>query len=476
MFLPGIEDLGSRIAVCLLVICAVGVAPAWGAPPQSQRETPVVKAYRAAGPAVVNISTTQLVRTRMGMLGGDIFDDIFPSPLTRQVPVQSLGSGVLIHPDGYVVTNAHVVQRAQEITVTLSDDRKFAATVLSTEPRHDLAVLKIDPKGKPLPFLPLGRSDDLMVGETVIAVGNSVGLSNTLTTGVISATNRTLSFKEGVEYAGLIQTDAPINPGNSGGPLLNIAGELIGINTAIRADAQNIGFAIAIDSLHAELPRLLDFERINRVVLGATVAPRRIEGRDTLVVTDVRTGTPAEGKLKSGDWIMAVNGKAATQMPQYACAMLQAAKDETVTFKLVRAGKDAAAAVKLQAKPRPDGAALAAKLMGVTLSPIDEALARRMRLALTSGLVVTEVEAASPAAELGLRAGDVLFQAGQLYVKDLDTLGMILEDAAPGDALRIGIVRGNMRAWATLRVRAAPTGPQKKTPKPPAAQSGETDI
>ncbi|MCE5279528.1 MAG: trypsin-like peptidase domain-containing protein [Planctomycetaceae bacterium] len=432
----------------------------------------MVKAYRAAGPAVVNISTTQLVRTRLGMFGGDIFDDIFPSPLTRQVPVQSLGSGVLIHPDGYVVTNAHVVQRAQEVTVTLADDRKFAATVLSTEPRHDLAVLKIDPKGQPLPFLPLGRSDDLMVGETVIAVGNPMGLASTVTTGVVSATNRTLTFKEGVEYAGLIQTDAPINPGNSGGPLLNIAGELIGINTAIRADAQNIGFAIAIDSLHAELPQLLDFERINRVVLGATVVPRRIDGRDTLVIADVRAGTPAEGKLKAGDWITAVNGRSATQMPQYACAMLQAGKDSAVTFAIVRAGNDISAVVTLQPKPRPDGAALAAKLLGVTLTGVDEDLARRLRLAVNSGLVVTHVEPGSPAAELGLRAGDVLFQAGQLYVKDLDTLGMILEDVTAGTALRIGIVRGNMRAWTTIRARGGATAP----PKPRAAPSGSGDT
>ena len=220
----------SLIAVACILIPAIPAAP--GAPP-SVRMTPAVRAYRKAGPAVVNISTTKIIRVRMGMFGSNLFDDVFPTPRIRRVPVKSLGSGFIIHPDGYLVTNAHVVLRADKITVTLSDKRKYSAAVISIDTRYDLAVLKIEPKKKEkFAYLPLGRSDDLMVGETVIAIGNPFGYANTVTTGVISAVDRTLNFGGDLKYTGLIQTDAPINPGSSGGPLLNIAGELIGVNTA----------------------------------------------------------------------------------------------------------------------------------------------------------------------------------------------------------------------------------------------------
>ena len=298
-----------------LAVCGVGDVLAQVATrPANPRLTPVVLAYRKARPAVVNISTKKLARAKFGLFGRDPFEDIFEdtlaSPLFRQVPVQSLGSGFLIHPNGYIVTNAHVVRRAQKITVTLADGSKYKALAISSDPDHDLAVLKINPlAGQQLAFLTLGRSDDLMVGETVIAIGNSMGYANSLTTGVISAIDRTMSFRDVVTIRGLIQTDAPINPGNSGGPLLNVKGELIGINTAIRADAQNIGFAIPIGRLAEELPHLLDFEGINRVIFGAVVVQRHGELEDELLVTEVRRGSPADGKLRVGDRIVALDGE-----------------------------------------------------------------------------------------------------------------------------------------------------------------------
>ncbi len=423
------------------------------------RVTPVVKAYRQAGPAVVNISTEKIERVRLGFFDRDLFADIFPdpfpSPFVRDVPVQSLGSGVIIHPDGFIITNAHVVRRAQKITVTLADQTKYDARVLSADAQHDLAVLKIDPSAGPLPRLPLGRSDDLMVGETVIAVGNPLGLASTVSVGVVSAVDRTLNFGPDVEYRHLIQTDAPINPGSSGGPLLNIRGELIGVNTAIRTDAQNIGFAIAVDSLTEQLGRLLDFQQINRVVFGAEVrrAPRGDGTGEDVIVSAITPGSPAEGKLVVGDRILAVNDRPVGQIADYTCAMLGMQADQPVTFRIARAGTERTVQVLITARPKPDGRALAAKFLGLTVRPVTPELAAELRLPMSRGLLVVGVEEASPAHRLGVQLQDVLFQVDQFYVKNLDELGMALESVHSGQGLMIGVARGNMRVLGKVTAR-----------------------
>ena len=432
-------------------------------PDGDPRVTPVVRAYRRTCPAVVNISTRKIITSRWGMFDSGLFDEIFPSPFVRRVPVQSLGSGFVIHPGGYIVTNAHVVSRAQEITVAFADKSQCSARIISTDQAHDLAVLKIDAKGKALAHLPLGRSDDVMVGEAVIAVGNPMGYSSSVTTGVVSATDRTLEFRGGVTYSGLIQTDAPINPGSSGGPLLNIKGELIGINTAIRADAQNIGFAIPVDKLAEELVELLDFERINRVVFGARVVQEHGEKDDHLAVTLVREGTPAAGKLRAGDRIVAMDGRAVRQIPAFTCAMLAVAPGAPVRLGCLRDGRTIEVTLTLQAKPKPDGNALARGLFGMTLRPITPELAGRLRLAVGSGLLVVGVDAGRPAHAIGIALKDVLFQVGRYYVKDLDTLGVTLEDVQPGQTVRVGIVRGSIATWVQLR--AAPAD-QDAAPRP----------
>ncbi len=227
------------------------------------RRTPVVRVFDAAKDAVVNISTRRLVNARSRFFGyrDDPFDDIFISPFRRRnVAIQSLGSGFLIHPDGYIVTNEHVVRRATKITVFGADGVSHPARVIATDAEHDLAILKMDrPDGQPLAALPLGRSDDLMIGETVVAIGNPKGYRHSVTSGVISALNRELAFNGNVKYTGLIQTDASINPGNSGGPLLNVNAEVIGINTAIygpHADFSGTGFAIPVDRAKAFLAQV----------------------------------------------------------------------------------------------------------------------------------------------------------------------------------------------------------------------------
>lgn len=444
------------IFATLFLVCAFAYGEV---PANDPRVTPVVTAYRKARPAVVNISTEQIVTTRVGVFGNDPFDNIFPSPFVRDVPVLTLGSGVVIHPSGFVVTNAHVVRQAQKITVALDEQTKVPASVISADPRHDLAVLKVDvPAGKELPFLPLGRSDDLMVGESVIAIGNPLGYSNSLTTGVISAIDRTLKFSGNVEIGGLIQTDAPINPGNSGGPLLNIKGELIGINTAIRGDAQNIGFAIPVDALAHELSALLDYERLNRVVVGMSVRQRHADTGDELVVAAVRPGTPAHLVLKEGYRLKAMNGKLLRQMPDFVCQMISVKPGDTVNFTCVHEGRELAVAVKVAAKPKPDGKALAEKLFGLHLREVSPQLARDLRLPIDRGMLVTGVQAGSVAQKIGIQAKDVVFQMERLYLKDMDSLATMLEDLKGGEVLRIGIIRGNVAAWVQIPAQAPEPG------------------
>jgi S1-C subfamily serine protease len=216
---------------------------------QVRRRTPVVEVFEASRDAVVNISSTEVVEVR------DPFDRFFDGVFDRrhrtrprQYRNTSVGSGFVIHSDGYIVTNAHVVARSTDRTVTFADGREFDAQVLASDRDHDVAILKIE-ASEALKPLAMGQSTDLMIGETVIAIGNPLGYQHTVTAGVVSAVDRDLMFSKDHMMRGLIQTDASINPGNSGGPLLNVLGELIGVNTAVRGDAQNIGFAIPVNQV-----------------------------------------------------------------------------------------------------------------------------------------------------------------------------------------------------------------------------------
>jgi len=451
------------LAGCLaLLTVATSSLLAAGAPPAKRRPrasriTPVVEAYRRAAPAVVNISTITPVETGLRMFGGgdDPFREFMPRLLRRTVPVTSLGSGFLIHADGYLVTNAHVVRRARKITVTLADKSSFEADVVAANSAHDLAVLKVrDAGSRTFHFLRLGRSDDLLVGETVIVIGNPFGYQNTCTTGVLSALSRKIELRPGVVHDRLIQIDAAVNPGNSGGPLLNVNGELIGINTAIRSDAEGIGFAIPVGLLADDLPRLLDFERLNRVVFGLTVARRHTPAGKRLVVASVAPGSPAaEAGCRVGDCVLALNGKPLKHLPHFQIAMLGIDPGATARLRCLRAGKTVRFDVTVKARPKPDGGALAEGLFGLHLKALTEELARRLRLPVEAGLLVTRVEQGSPADELGIRRGDVVFQLGRWYVTDLDRVGAILEDVEPGGTLRVGIIRGRVRAWASLKAR-----------------------
>ena len=233
------------------VLLSKPAPPVAAAGVDARRRTPLVRVVEQVRDSIVNISASG----RVNVPYHDIFDLFFERQ--RRRTVFSVGSGFVIHESGYIVTNAHVVDASRDLRAAFANGEEYEATTLVSDRAHDLAILRIRPE-RPVVPIPMGRSDDLMPGESVIAIGNPLGYANTVTSGIVSALGRRIEFSPDLVYEDLIQTDAAINPGNSGGPLLNILGELVGINTAIKPGAENIGFAIPVDRLRALLPAMLD--------------------------------------------------------------------------------------------------------------------------------------------------------------------------------------------------------------------------
>jgi len=391
---------------------------------QKNRETDVVRAVRAAKDSVVNIGTTRIVKG----LDEDIFFFFrFPRVVPREV--HSLGSGFVIHPAGYIVTNAHVVQQASEITVTLTDKTSLQASKIGADFEHDLAVIKVNPP-KPLKALKLGRGDDLMIGETVIAIGNPLGYEHSVTTGVVSAIDRELQFRTGQVYRKLIQTDASINPGNSGGPLLNINGELIGINTAIRGDAQNIGFAINVESLKYLLPKLFDGEHLRRINLGFSVSP--MPDARHLRVVSVVAGSPADkAGVTAGDVITALDDRPLTDPVDFYVTLFERPVGRTLVLTVQRDKRFTTLKLPFEEKPLPDGRRLARQRLGLIVVELPD-----QRL-----VVVKDVLPRSPGLRAGIEPGDVIDQIGRYSVRSLDHVGQILESVRPGQKIYLAFVR-----------------------------------
>jgi serine protease Do len=421
------RSIGAWLVISVLTATAAGQEPAARDP----RRTPVVDVFERCRDAVVNISTARVIKMRS--LGpGSIFDDIFEfgGPSQRNRRVQSVGSGAVVHEAGYIVTNAHVVAQATDVQVTFADKQTLPAEVVAADAEHDLAVLRVKPP-KPLTPVRLGRSNDALVGESVIAIGNPLGLQHTVTTGIVSALDRDLQFSEDVVYRGLIQTDAPINPGNSGGPLLNINGDLIGINTAIRGDAQNIGFAIPVDRLWELLPNLLDVER-RRLRFGL-----RVGGADTRVL-GVRPDSPAaKAGLAVGDRIVRFNGQGLRNGIDYYVHLLDEEPGRQVQLAVQRGQQTLDLSVPLEAVPPPNGRELAARLFGLELTEVSDELRRRYDLPPTVGLIVEGVERGSPADRARIRRGDLIVRFDRVPVRTLKEAGAVLEQAEPGE--RIGV-------------------------------------
>jgi serine protease Do len=411
---------------------------------RDRRRTPVVDVFETCKAAVVNISSTRRFTIRPGLGGfGGSLNDLFNLP-PQTVTQQSVGSGFLIHPDGYIVTNAHVVASTMQRKIIFSDKRELPAEIIASDPANDLAILKVDSSGD-LPYLPLGRSDDLMIGETVVAIGNPLGLQHTCTAGIISALNRELRFQNNITYTGLIQTDASINPGNSGGPLLNVNSELIGVNSAIRGDAQNIGFAIPVDKLRKLLPNYLDIERVRRVALGlhleADFAKSTSAAGSDLRVARVDAGSPAaEAGVRVGDIVRAINGKPTPNYLDAFSVLEKAPIGKPIAFTLQRGGKTMKLSVTMIAM-KQYSAKLMAERFGIEVREMTQAEIRRLGLNGPIGLVVTGVAKGSEAASKGLSPGDYVLRIGQIYVRSMDELGSTLELIPSMRQVAIGVMR-----------------------------------
>jgi serine protease Do len=405
--------------------------PALAQTPQAARRTPVVAVVEKVAPAVVNISAQSTVRE------ADPFFGMFGLGTERQA--QSLGSGFIIDRNGIVVTNAHVIEGASRITVTLLDGRELEADLLGSDRDADIAVLKVKSSG--LPAIPLGRSSDLMIGETVIAIGNPFGLSNTVTTGVLSAMGRTIPSERGERlFTDFLQTDASINPGNSGGPLVNIQGDVIGINSAIISGATGIGFAIPADRARRVVDDLLRFGELQPLWTGArlvTIDPElaRRYGLGSLrrgaLVLKVSPDSPAaEAGLREKDVIVAVGGHPVAAREDVTTALYTAAAGAAVDAE-VRRG-DQTVRLRLRAIHPPQGLGLQVleRSVGLTVEPA------------RGGLAIRRVANGSVAADRGLRPGDVILGANGQQIDSTEALSREVLRGLDRGGLLLAVQRG----------------------------------
>lgn len=386
---------------------------------QSRRITPVVRAVRKVAPAVVSIATQRIVERNVTPFGDLFRDEFFREFLGRNgVPrrqvQQSLGSGVII--DGkhqLVLTNAHVIEGATSVQVLLQDGRSFESELVGSDPDFDLAVLRLK-DAEDLPEAPMASSCDIMPGETVIAIGNPFGFGHTVTTGVVSALNRSIKTEQGV-FTDFIQTDAAINPGNSGGPLINIEGELIGVNTAIFAKAEGIGFAIPIDKARRAVAEMLDTGSVSPVWLG--VAGQNLDQRMAswlgmkaargMLITEVYDDTPAQREgIRPGDVLVSLNGIDVEDNGHYLQLLRNHTQGELIRLEMLRDGKPMKLNVRAVALAPDLARALAEKRWGFS------AEARKQ------GLTVATVRQGSPAAQLGLQQGDIIVKIGGVHMQN----------------------------------------------------------
>ena len=415
---------------------------------------PVVK---KVSPGVVKVFTTTKVHQTAysGQPGMDdfmrrFFGDEFPGRNSRRergTPLQQgVGSGVIVSKDGYILTNNHVVDGADEVKVGLQDGREFTAKVIGRDPKSDVAVVKID--AKDLPAVQMADSDKVEVGDVVLAVGNPFGIGQTVTTGIVSATGR---GNMGLDYEDFIQTDAAINPGNSGGALVDAEGRLIGINTAILSRSggnQGIGFAIPSNMARDVMTSLVKDGHVTRGYLGVkiqNVTPALakkfdLESATGALVGDVEPGTPADkAGIKSGDVILEFNGKTVTDGQHLRLEVARTSPGESVPVKISRDGSTRKLEVTVKAMPGTENLASSEKskaeddgtLNGVTVGNVDRESRQEYQIPDNiRGAVVTEVEPDSAAAEAGLQRGDVILEINRKTVRTADEAVRLTEKGA----------------------------------------------
>jgi serine protease Do len=429
---------------------------------------PVIKTLL---PDVVNISTSKVVKASDHPdMQGEMPDGMPPffqqffgqqygpnsenrSPRQRDQREDSLGSGVIVSPDGYILTNNHVVDGATDVRVTLADKRQLKAKVVGTDPKTDIAVLKVEGSG--FPAITIGDSSKVQVGDYALAIGDPFGVGQTVTMGIISAMNR---GNLGIEdYEDFIQTDAPINPGNSGGALVNDRGELVGINTAILSHGsggnEGIGFAIPINLARSVMSQILDHGKVNRAYLGIMVQDitpgiskaMNLKDMKGVLVGDVSPTGPAQRSgVQRGDVILELNGKTMEDSRELRNTISMMDPTATVKLKLVRSGSPTDVTVKLGEMPtdkeqaKTEEGSSEKALDGVTVENLDAQSARQLGLpAATTGVLVTDINPSSPLASAGLRRGDVIQEVNHQPVKNVAQLEEAVRKAGQNPLLLV---------------------------------------
>jgi serine protease Do len=457
--------------------------PAAVTPPAAGSDRNFVEVAKAVTPTVVNISTTRISRLPEGHAGGAPFDDpffkrFFGDELFRRFEApkdrreRSLGSGVIADANGYIITNNHVVSKADEIRILFSDKRSLTAKVVGTDPKTDIAVIKVD--AKDLPTIPWADSDKLQVGEYVLAIGNPFGLNQTVTMGIVSAVGRA---NVGIaEYEDFIQTDAAINPGNSGGALVNARGELIGINTAIFSQSggyMGIGFAVPSNMVRSVMDQLIKGGKVVRGYLGVSIQEltqdlaKQFGAADTkgVLVSDVLADSPAKrAKLERGDVIVEFDGRAVENPTQFRNLVAQTPIGKKVRVKFLRGGKERDLEVTIAEQPktiaqsespgdeggetRSSGA-----FAGMDVRELTPELARRFNLSREEkgGVIVARVAEGSPAGEAGLQVGDLITEINRTPIADLRDFQNVTGSLAAREHALVLVVRNSRNFYFTIR-------------------------
>ncbi len=450
------------LTLCLLYTGSIYAEPLWTEEVQETgltQETPVTfgafrRLAKQAAPSVVSI------RTELSVPDPQLFFGFhFRQPHLRV----GSGSGFLIRSDGYILSNNHVVEGAQLIKVHLQDGRQFDAKLLGRDPATDISLLKIDPEGQELPVAPLGDSEALEIGDWVVAIGNPLGLSHTVTAGIVSAKGRREVQPDGrLRYPDFIQTDASINPGNSGGPLFDIQGRVVGINTAISAQGQGIGFAIPINMAKKILPSLAEEGQYVRSWIGVQIqevtrelalAFKLKSPRGALVVSVVPKGPAAKAGILEGDIILSFNGRKIQRHDDLPWLASTAGIGKEVEIKLFREEQTRKLKLVLERLPGSGGRGRSRshqgtqreEVMGLRLAPVDGKL--KERLGIRSGALIKGLDPKSPIAVAGIQEGDVVIRCNGQRIKGPKDLKQRLVEAQSGGLVRMLIQRGEGRIF-----------------------------
>ncbi len=436
-----------HIASLVAVTGMLGVASiANSAEPSSLRNSAVVRAVQQARRSVVNIHGQKVVRA----------DDQFASEPTRRV--NGMGTGVVIDGRGYVLTNYHVVNGVRRIRVTLANGQPYIARLVAHDPVTDLAIIKIPVKQR-MPVINVGTSQDILTGETVIAMGNAYGYEHTVSRGIVSAQHRSVRVNDSQNYHDLIQTDASINPGNSGGPLLNIEGQMIGINVAVRVGAQGIGFAIPVNKAMQVAARLMSVERISGIWHGLVPEDVVRGGKQVVVVRDIKSGSPAQDAgIKQGDVIVSVAGKPVGRALDVECALLGSQSGESVEFAVQRGSKPVEVALALSTIPssgkRETIGGIAWNELGVRLSVVPVEKIKDYSKRFRGGLRITSIRGDGAAFQQGIREGDILVGMHTWETISMENLAYILTKSNLKDVktVKFYILRGAETRFGNLPV------------------------